>query len=142
MRLTVKERHLFMLAVVTPVKGRKKNRRKSSFRFSSKRQLSRTRMNRRIPRMKGVDLSGTTRNLTYENIVTCEMITEDVFEHQTPTCEAQPHIVSECNKEDEEEEDYEKGIDEEQAIQYEKEEQSSQAELEVSCMNEMIREEI
>ena len=131
-----------MLAVVTPVKGRKKNRQKCSFCFSTKRQLSKARMNRRISRMKRVDLSGTTRNLTYEDIVACEMITEDVVEHQIPTCEAQLHIVSECNEDDEDKEDYEKNIDEEQATQYEKEEQSSEAKLEVRCTNEMIKEEI
>ena len=51
-------------------------------------------MNRFIPQMTEVDLSSTTRNLTYKDIMTCEMITEDVFEHQTPTYEAQLHIVS------------------------------------------------
>ena len=56
--------------------------------------------------MIGVDLSDTTKNLTYENIVTCEMIPEDIFKHQTPTCEAQPHILSKCNEDDEEDEDY------------------------------------
>ena len=76
--------------------------------------------------MTRVDLSNTTRNLTYEDIMTCEMITEDVFEHQTPTYETQLHVISKCNKDDEKKEDYDKGIDEEQATQYEKEEQSSE----------------
>ena len=70
--------------------------------------------------MTGVDLSSTTRNLTYKNIMACEMITEDVFEHQTPTCEVQPHIVSKCNEDNEEKEDYDKHIDEEQATKYKK----------------------
>ncbi len=135
-----KEGQVSMLPVVTPVKGIKKSRRKNSFRFSSKKQLSRARMNRRLPRMIGVDLSGTTKNLTYEDIVTCEMIPEDVFEHQTPTCEAQPHIVSEYNEDDEEEEDYDKDINGEQATQYEEDEQPSEAEMEIGCTNEMVRE--
>ena len=126
-----------MLPVVIPVKGRK---RENSFCFSSKKQLSRARMNRRLPRMIGVDLSGTTKNLTYEDIVTCEMIPEDVFEHQTPTCEAQPHIASECNGDDEEEEDYDKDIDEEQATQYEEVDQPCEVEMDIGCMNEMVRE--
>ena len=77
-------------------------------------------MNRRLPRIIGVDLLGTTNNLTYKYIVGCEMITEYIFEHQTPTCEAQPHIISECDEDDEEKEDYDKDIDGEEAIQYEK----------------------
>ena len=100
--------------MVTPMEVRKKNRRKNSFRFSSKRQLSRVRIHRFVPRMTGVDLLNTTRNLT------CEMITENVFEHQTSTYEAQPHVVSKCNEDDEKEEDYDRGIDEEQVTQYEK----------------------
>ena len=55
--------------------------------------------------------------------MTCEMITENVFEYQTPTCEVQPHIVFECNEDDEENEDYDKDIDGEEATQYEEEEQ-------------------
>ena len=43
-------------------------------------------MNRRVPRMTEMDLLSTTRNLTYKDIVACEMIMKDVFEHQTPTC--------------------------------------------------------
>ena len=68
-------------------------------------------MNRRAPRMIGVDPLGTTRNLAYEDIVACEIITKDVFEHKTPTYEVQPHIIYECNEDDEEEEDYNKDID-------------------------------
>lgn len=131
-----------MLATVTPVEVRKKNRQKNSFRFSSKSQLSRVRMNRFVPRITGVDLLSTTKNLTYEDIMTCEMITEDVFEHQTPTYEAQSHVVSKCNEDDEEEEDYIKGIDEEQATQYEKKEQFSKAEMEVGYTNEMVSEQL
>jgi hypothetical protein len=41
-------------------------------------------------------------------------VTEDVFEDQTHTCEAQPHIISECNEDDGDEEDYYKDIDEEE----------------------------
>ena len=51
------------------------------------------------------------------------MITEKFFEYQTPTCEVQPHIVFECNEDDEENEDYDKDIDGEEATQYEEEEQ-------------------
>ena len=60
-------------------------------------------------------------------------VTKDVFEDQTHTCEAQPHIVSECNEDDEDEEDYYKDIDEEEATQYEEDEQSSEADIEVGC---------
>ena len=48
------------------------------------------------------------------------MITEDVFEHLTPTCETQSHVVSKCYEDDEKEEDYDKDVDKKQATQYEK----------------------
>ena len=96
-------------------------------------------MNRHLPQMIGVDLSGTTRNLTYEDIVTCKMIPEDFFEHQTPTCEVQPHIVFECNEDDKDEEDYNIDIYGEQATQYEEEEQPSETKMEIGCTNEMIK---
>jgi hypothetical protein len=60
-------------------------------------------------------------------------VTEDVFEDQTHTCEAQPHIVSECNEDDGDEEDYYKDIDEEEATQYEEDEQPSETDIEVGC---------
>ena len=99
-----------------------------TFFISSKKQLSTSRFNRRVPRMIGVDLSGTIRNLTYEDIVTYEMITEDVFEHQNPTCEAQPHIVSKYNENNK---NYDKDIVVKQATQYGKK-QPSEAEMKVS----------
>ena len=77
-------------------------------------------MNKRVPRITGVDLSSTIRTLMYKDIVACEMIMEDVFEHQNPTCEVQSYIVFECNEDDKEEEHYDKGIDKEQATQYKK----------------------
>ena len=58
--------------------------------------------------------------MTYEDIMACEMITEDVFEHLTPTCETQSHVVSKCYEDDEKEEDYDKDVDKKQATQYEK----------------------
>ena len=61
-------------------------------------------MNRRVPWMIGVDLSSTTRYLTYEDIIACEAIKEDIFKHEMSICEVQPHIVSRCNEEDEEDE--------------------------------------
>ena len=98
------------LAVVTPMKDREENKKRSSFRFSNKKQLSRARMNRRVPWLIGVSLSNKTKKLTYKDIVACEAIKEYVFEHESTTCKAQPYIVSRCNEEDEEEEDGDKNI--------------------------------
>ena len=97
-------------------------------------------MNRHVLRMIRVDLSGTTRGLTYKNIVACEVIKEDVFEHETNTCEAQSHIVFRYNEEDEEEKCDVKDIDEEKPIQYKEEEQPSEPEMEARSTNKMARE--
>ena len=105
-----------LLAVVTPVKGRNFFINIYIY-ISNKRQLSRARMNERVPWMIGMDLSGTNMNLKYENIVACKVIKEDVFEHKTTTCEIQPHLVSKCNKHDEDVEDDEKNINWETMIQ-------------------------
>ena len=80
--------------------------------------------------------------MTYEDIVACEIITKDIFKHQTFTCEAQPHIVSKCNQDDEEEKNYDKDINGEQATQYEENVQPSEAEMEVGCTNEIVREKL
>jgi hypothetical protein len=42
-------------------------------------------MNKYVPQIIEVDLSYTTNNFLYENSVTCEVIKEDVFEHETTT---------------------------------------------------------
>ena len=80
-------------------------------------------MNRRVPRMIGVDLSSTKRNLKYIDIIIGKAMKEDVFEHETTTCEVQSHIVFRCNKKDEEEEDDDKDINGEKTTQYEEEKQ-------------------
>ena len=87
MCLDARKCYLSMLTVICQVEDKKKCR--DFYFFPNKRQLSRARMNRRGPRMIGVDLSDITKNLIYENIIACKMITEDILEHQTPTCEAQ-----------------------------------------------------
>jgi len=67
-----------LLVLHTPTQGRKKRRKKSSFRYSSRRQLLRARMIRQLARITVIDLSGTIRNLTYEGIVSCKAIREDI----------------------------------------------------------------
>ena len=90
--------------------------------------------------MIGVDLSDTTRNLTYKDIVAFETIKEGVFEHETTTCETQPHIVSRCNEEDEENEDDNKDINGEKVTQYEYDKQPSKLQMELENTNEMVKE--
>jgi hypothetical protein len=69
-----------LLALGTPVEGRRNRRRRSSFRYLSRKQLLRARMIRQLPRIIAVDLSGTTRNLTYRGIVSCEATRKAIVE--------------------------------------------------------------
>ena len=85
-------------------------------------------MNRYFPRLIGVDLSSTTRNLMYEDIIANEAIYEDLFEHETTTCEAQPHIISRCNEKDQNDDE---DINGEKLAQYEEEDQPSEPKMEV-----------
>ena len=84
----MQENYIYPLSpVVTPVERRRKRRRRSSFRYCSRRQLSKARMNRRFPRVTGVDLSGTTKNLSYNGNMSYKAIREDLVEDEG-ICEA------------------------------------------------------
>ena len=91
--------------------------RKNSFHFSSKRQLARAKMNKYVPQIIGVDLSYTTRNFTYKNIVTCEAI-KKMSLNMKPLHINLNHILS-LNAKRRMKKIYDKNINEERKIKYE-----------------------
>jgi hypothetical protein len=111
-----------LLVLGSPVEGRREKRRRNSFHYSSRKQLLRARMIRRLPRIAVVDLLGTTRNLTYGGIVSCEATTEAIVEAEPISCRAQPGIASSCSdwnqyiNEEEEEEVAEQEEQQEEAV--------------------------
>ena len=69
-------------------------------------------MNRRFPRVTRVDLSGTTKNLSYDDNMNYEAIGEDLVEDEA-ICKAQPHIIEGCENKNQEIEDDENKNDNE-----------------------------
>lgn len=131
-----------LLVLDSEVPQRKKKRR-SSFRYSSKKQLLRARMIRRLSRISTADLSSSTRNLTYGDISPCEAIGEDIVEVGCTSCEAQPEIVcsySDCDEHiDEEEENEDRGEGHQQQQHQHFLLPTLELEMELEVTNRMVR---
>jgi len=80
--------------------------------------LLRARIIRQLARITIVDLFGTINNLTYEDIVSCEAIGEDI-EVQPISYVVQPDIGSSCS-------DWMQYINEEEKIEVHEEEENQQ----------------
>ena len=85
-----------------PVTESRKKKRGSSFRFSSKKVLNRSRL-KRLSKARGCDITSVSRTLSYPSLIPSEVDTCDIFATAATTCKS-PDLLTVQEFEEEREE--------------------------------------